>query len=81
MEKVIISNNYIYESPDNGKTIYRRLPGAKTRELFIEREPDLFTYADFEEMKKLSKTNNSMKKALENLRVIYYTIKDDKSTS
>jgi hypothetical protein len=25
--------NYIYESPDKGKTVYRRLPGQVNREL------------------------------------------------
>lgn len=81
MEKMIVSQNYIYESPDQGKTIFRRIPGSSKRELFIEREPDLFSYADFEDIKKLSKTNDAIKKALENLQVIYYTIKDDKSTT
>lgn len=73
--------NYIYESPDNGTTIYRRHTGTIEREL-IRREPNnLFTYTAFKEIKELSETNISIKKALDNLLLIYYTIKDGKDTS
>jgi hypothetical protein len=77
----IQSNEYIYESPDNGNTVYRRKIGEQERELYIQKEPDLFTYADVNEIKELSKTNPAVKKALDNLLLIYYTVKDDKSTS
>ena len=32
---------YIYESPDMGKTIYRRLFGKHNRELVIKKEKDI----------------------------------------
>lgn len=76
----IQSPEYIYESPDNGNTVYRRKQGDTERELYIQKEPDLFTYADIKEIKELSKTNPALKKALDNLLVIYYTIKDDTKT-
>ena len=76
----IRSPNYIYESPDNGNTVYRRKIGEDERELYIQKEPDLFTYADLKEIQELSKTNTALKKALDNLLVIYYTIKDDTKT-
>jgi hypothetical protein len=76
----IQSSEYIYESPDNGNTVYRRKIGDDERELYIQKEPDLFTYAEIQEIKELSKTNSSLKKALDNLLVIYYTIKDDTKT-
>lgn len=78
----IQSPEYIYESPDNGNTVYRRKHGETKRELYIQnqKEPDLFTYADIKEIKELSKTNSALKKALDNLLVIYYTIKDGKET-
>lgn len=76
----IKSQKYIYESPDNGNTVYRRRIGELERELYIEKEPDLFTYAEMREIKELAKTNTAIKKALDNLLVIYYTIKDDKKT-
>lgn len=31
-----MSDNYIYETPDNGKTVYRRRSGETTRELVHE---------------------------------------------
>jgi hypothetical protein len=76
----IHSPEYIYESPDGGNTVYRRKHGQDERELYIQKEPDLFTYADIREIQELSKTNSSIKKALDNLLVIYYTIKDDTKT-
>jgi hypothetical protein len=76
----IQSPEYIYESPNNGDTVYRRKLGETERELYIQKEPDLFTYADIREIKELSKTNPALKKALDNLLIIYYTIKDGKET-
>jgi hypothetical protein len=76
----IQSPEYIYESPNNGDTVYRRKLGETERELYIQKEPDLFTYADIREIKELSKTNTALKKALDNLLIIYYTIKDGKET-
>ena len=72
---------YIYESPDNGSTLYRRQFGEIERELVYKNDSDLFTYTAFQEIRKLAETNSSIKKALDNLLLIYYTIKDDKSTS
>lgn len=77
---VFKSPNYIYESTDNGNTVYRRKIGDVERELYIQKEPDLFTYVEVREINELSKTNESLKKALDNLMLIYYTIKDDKKT-
>ena len=73
--------NFIYESPDQGNTLYRRNIGTMEREL-VRREPsNLFTYTAFREIKELSETNTSIRKALDNLLLIYYTIKDDENTS
>lgn len=82
METKIQSPNYIYESPDGGQTVYRRPIGSylDQRELIIEQEPNLFTHAEIREIQELSKTNTALKKALDNLLVIYYTIKDDTET-
>lgn len=71
------NENYIYESPDDGKTIYRREPGAAVRELLSPSKPDdLFKYAEFVQIIDMSYKNAAVKKALENLLVIYYTVKD-----
>ena len=73
---------YIYESPDLGATVYRREPGTIERELIGRTEKNnLFTYAAFKEIRELSESNTSIKKALDNLLLIYYTVKDDRKDS
>jgi hypothetical protein len=72
---------YIYESPDLGDTVYRREFGTMERELIQKPETNLFTYTAFREIRELSETNISLKKALDNLLLIYYTIKDDRQDS
>jgi hypothetical protein len=72
---------WIYESPDNGNTIYRRRIKTDERELFRRYENNLFTYSDFNEIKRLAENNAALKKALDHLLLLYYTIKDDKTIS
>ena len=73
---------YIYESPDLGDTVYRREPGTIERELIVRTEKsNLFTYTAFREIRELSESNTSIKKALDNLLLIYYTVKDDRKDS
>ena len=49
MEESNNSEKYIYESPDDGKTVYRREMGGVTRELLSSpsKPDDLFRYAEF----------------------------------
>ena len=72
---------YIYESPDLGDTVYRREFGTTERELIQMPETNLFTYTAFREIRELSETNISIKKALDHLLLIYYTVKDDRKDS
>ena len=69
---------YIYESPDNGKTVYRREMGGITREMLTSPSTpdDLFRYAEFVKIIDMSYSNPALKKALDNLLLIYYTVKD-----
>jgi hypothetical protein len=69
---------FIYESPDGGNTVFRRVSQHMDRELVSKSNLDLFTYLEFNEIKRLSETNPSLKIALENLLLIYYTIKDER---
>jgi len=73
-----IDENYIYESPDNGKTVYRREVGGITREILLSpgKSDDLFRYAEFVQIIDMSYSNPALKKALDNLLLIYYTVKD-----
>lgn len=68
---------WIYESPDGGKTIYRRRPQNYYKELVSEQDQTLFNYAEFVRMIELSEKNPALKKALENLQLIYYTVRDE----
>jgi len=51
------------------------------QELIQKPETNLFTYTVFREIRELSETNISIKKALDNLLLIYYTVKDDRKDS
>lgn len=68
---------WIYESPDRGKTVYRRQLQTHHKELISEQDQNLFNYAEFVRMIELSEKNSALKKALENLQLIYYTIRDE----
>lgn len=73
-----MNNKYIYESPDDGKTVYRREAGGITREMLTSpsKSDDLFRYAEFVKIIDMSYKNPAVKKALDNLLLIYYTVKD-----
>lgn len=77
MVKVEVFDDWIYESPDNGKTVYRRRFGNQYRELITNAQPTLFSYSEFIDMMDLSEQHPALEKALENLRLIYYTVKDE----
>jgi len=77
MVKVYSNETYIYESPDGGKSVYRREIGGVTRELLTSDNPnDLFRYSEFVNIIDMSYKNPAVKKALDNLLLIYYTVKD-----
>jgi hypothetical protein len=66
----------IFESPDGGKTVYKRNLG-ETEKTLIQDSNSLFTFTDYVNISELAKTNESLRKALDHLLVLYYTIKDD----
>lgn len=68
---------WIFESPDGGKTLYRRHIGSNNRELVSQQDQTLFNYGEFVKMIDLAKDNLALKKALENLLLIYYTVRDE----
>lgn len=69
----------IFESPDGGKTVFKRNIGDLTRTIVKTSESSL-SFEDYVNIVELSKKNESMKKALDNLLLLYYTIKDEPQT-
>jgi hypothetical protein len=66
----------IFESPDGGKTVYKRNIG-ETERTIIKTPGSVFSFEDYLDILELSKHNESLKKALDHLLVLYYTIKDE----
>lgn len=68
--------------PKEEQTQKTSIPGGKlyleTSEENIYFGLDLFTFYEFKDILELSKDVPSLKKAIDNLRLIYYTVKDAK---
>jgi len=89
-EKVTISipinDGYVYESPDGGNTIYRRLPGESERELYYE-SPKIKSLHEklmedklWGEIRRLAKTNHALKDAVDKVITVYNLVKDNERT-
>jgi hypothetical protein len=65
---------YIYESPDSGKTLYRRLNGTSDRELVRQAEID--PRNEWAKIQELAKTNRTLREAVETMLVIYHLSRD-----
>lgn len=73
------NTTYIYESPDDGKTVYAREHGSNERRLVgykydcnLKKQQETLL-----EIIKLSEENPALKKALENLFLVYNLVKDE----
>jgi hypothetical protein len=77
---------YIYESPDGGKTIFAREFGVYPikRVLIGERYPTIQEKLQEEKMWKdileLSKTNETLRSEVERIITVYHLVKDDDSS-
>lgn len=67
----------VYESPDGGKTVYARKIGSDSRVLVSKLDNEEFDPKMFYDIIKQSKNNLTLKKALENVILIYNVVKDD----
>lgn len=68
---------YIYESPDNGKTIYAREQGAPNNEKFvIGYNADPFTGINWPEITQHARTNSVLQKLLERVILVHQLSKD-----
>jgi hypothetical protein len=74
---------YVYESPDNGDTIYRRKVGETERELHSvsERRKDLLNEIResrlWGDIHRAALTNPALQEALDRVKVIYYLSKEN----
>ena len=81
MSDVFENPGYVYESPDGGNTIYRRLPGTSQRDLVKEnttliaqlREDQLWG-----QIRRMARTDAALQDILERA-IIYYNLKRDHS--
>jgi hypothetical protein len=73
---------YVYESPDNGETVYRREIGQTKRELHSasERRKNLIDEIRENQLwgniHRAALTNPALQEALDRVKVIYYLTKD-----
>jgi hypothetical protein len=70
---------YIYESPDGGKTIYRRAPGSTDKEMICE-DPErkyIEQWNTWRDILKLSRDNITLRDAVEKAEIIYKLIKNE----
>lgn len=67
----------IYESPDNGKTVYARLPGSYERILVSKTNDNSIDYPTFLDLIAVSKEVPALQKALENVIIIYKLAKEN----
>jgi hypothetical protein len=74
---------YVYESPDNGKTIYRRTIGQIERELHSVSEQKKNLIDELREnqlwgnIHRAALTNPTLQEALDRVKVIYYLSKEN----
>ncbi len=74
----------IFESPDKGETVYKREPGTSEPVLVSESEKKKSTYDQlvedkmWGEIRRLAKTNPTLKDAVDRVIMIYQLVKDRK---
>ncbi len=64
--------DWVFETPDGGKTIYRRRLGSPIREeVKVVDEFLVGTFAEWAQIIELSRTNATLREALEHVIIIY----------
>lgn len=72
--------NYVYESPDNGKTVYAREAGSTDRQLvgYSYNNTKLSDDQLWYEIRAAAKDNPALKNALEQCKILYHLSKKEK---
>lgn len=79
MSDIFENQPYIYESPDGGDTVYRRLPGVSERELIKENvsvRDKLRQNQLWHNIRQMAETDEGLQELLERA-IIYYNLKRD----
>ena len=80
MSDIFENKGYIYESPDGGDTVYRRLPGTSQRDLIKEKTQDLrdqiLEAKLWGEIRRMAETDEGLRELLDRA-IIYYNLKRD----
>jgi hypothetical protein len=79
MSDLFENQPYIYESPDGGNTVYRRLPGISERELIKENvsiRDKLRQNQLWHNIRQMAETDEGLQDILERA-IIYYNLKRD----
>jgi hypothetical protein len=82
MIDIPIDDGYVYESPDGGATIYRRLIGTNKREQYYV-SPDVTTrmrWIKLQDAVKLAETEPALNDALSKVEMLYELLKDNEGT-
>ena len=73
----------IFESPNKGKTVYRRLPGTADRELYSDIMSDGSTFHEqlledqmWGEIRRMARKDEGLQELLERA-IVYYNLKKD----
>jgi hypothetical protein len=70
---------YVYESPDHGRTVYRREVGHDKRELYMESgSPVLYPYGMWADIQRVAMSNLALQEAMERVIILYNLTKPDK---
>jgi len=84
MSDLFENERYIYESPDGGDLIYRRLPGSNQRELVEDRRTQdgrplidhIREQKMWGEIHRMARTDAALQELLERA-IVYYNLKRD----
>jgi penicillin V acylase-like amidase (Ntn superfamily) len=82
MIDIPINDGYVYESPDGGATIYRRLIGTNKREQYYV-SPDVkakMRWVNLRDAVKLAENEPSLNDALSKVEMLYQLLKDNEGT-
>lgn len=77
-----VNDGYVYESPDGGRTIYRRLPGSFDREVYYT-APEIMVikrWNNFKEIIELAETEPALNDAISKVEMLYELLKDNERT-